>query len=147
MTIRIKLLKIIAPLVLLASAEGAVAATLLVTKTAFCGCCRVWVERMKEAGFTVEVKDVENVTPTARKLGVPDKLRSCHTAEIGGYAIEGHVPAADIKRLLAQRPKAAGIAVPGMVAGTPGMEHGGHSEPYQVILFDRAGKTRVFASH
>lgn len=147
MTFRIKLLKIIAPLALLASAEGAVAATLMVTKTAFCGCCRIWVERMKAAGFTVEVKDVENVTPTARKLGVPDKLRSCHTAEIGGYAIEGHVPAADIKRLLAQRPKAAGIAVPGMVAGTPGMEHGGHSEPYQVILFDRAGKTRVFASH
>ena len=147
MTIRIKLLKIIAPLALLASAEGAVAATLLVTKTAVCGCCRVWVERMKAAGFTVEVKDVESVTPTARRLGVPDKLRSCHTAEIGGYAIEGHVPAVDIKRLLAQRPKAAGIAVPGMVAGTPGMEHGGHSEPYQVILFDRAGKTRVFASH
>ena len=147
MTIRIKLFRIIAPLALLASAEGAVAATLLVTKTAFCGCCRVWVERMKAAGFTVQVKDVESVTPTARKLGVPDKLRSCHTSEIGGYAIEGHVPAADIKRLLAQRPKAAGIAVPGMVAGTPGMDQGGHSEPYQVILFDRAGKTRVFASH
>jgi hypothetical protein len=142
-----KLLKIIAPLALLASAEGAVAATLLVTKTAFCGCCRVWVERMKAAGFRVEVKNVESVTPTARKLGVPDKLRSCHTSQIGGYAIEGHVPAADIKRLLAQRPKAAGISVPGMVAGTPGMEHGDHSDPYQVILFDRSGKTRVFASH
>ena len=143
----IKWLKIIAPLALLASAEGAVAATLLVTKTAFCGCCKVWVERMKAAGFTVEVKDVENVAPTARRLGVPEKLRSCHTAEIGGYAIEGHVPAADIKRLLAERPKAAGIAVPGMVMGSPGMEHGDHKEPYQVILFDRAGKTRVFASH
>ena len=147
MTMPIKLLKIIAPLALLASAEGAVAATLLVTKTAFCGCCKAWVERMKAAGFTVEVKDVDNVTPTARKLGVPDKLRSCHTAQIGGYAIEGHVPAADIKRLLAERPKAAGIAVPGMVMGSPGMEHGDHKEPYQVILFDRAGKTRVFASH
>ncbi|MGI8612267.1 MAG: DUF411 domain-containing protein [Sphingomicrobium sp.] len=147
MMFRIKLLKIVAPLALLASADGAVAATLLVTKTAFCGCCRVWVERMKAAGFTVEVKDVESVTPTARKLGVPDKLRSCHTSQIGGYAIEGHVPAADIKRLLVQRPKAAGIAVPGMVAGTPGMEHGDHSDPYQVILFDRSGKTRVFASH
>ena len=147
MTIRIKLLKIIAPLALLASAEGAVAATLMVTKTAFCGCCKVWIERMKAAGFTVTVKDVENVTPTARKLGVPDKLRSCHTSQIGGYAIEGHVPAADIKRLLAQRPKAAGIAVPGMVTGSPGMEHGDHKDPYQVILFDRSGKTRVFASH
>lgn len=147
MTMPIKLLKIIAPLALLASAQGAVAATLLVTKTAFCGCCKVWVERMKAAGFTVEVRDVENVTPTARKLGVPDKLRSCHTSQIGGYAIEGHVPAADIKRLLAERPKAAGIAVPGMVMGSPGMEHGDHKEPYKVILFDRSGKTRVFASH
>ncbi|HEU4705003.1 MAG TPA: DUF411 domain-containing protein [Sphingomicrobium sp.] len=145
--LRHTLLRAIAPLALLASAEGAVAATLLVTKTAFCGCCRIWVEHMKKAGFTVEVHDVEDVTPTARKLGVPDKLRSCHTSRIGGYAIEGHVPAADIKRLLAQRPKAAGIAVPGMVAGTPGMEQGGHSEPYKVILFDRAGKTKVFASH
>lgn len=147
MTLARTLFRIVAPLALLASAEAAVAATLLVTKTAFCGCCRIWVERMKAAGFTVEVNDVENVTPTARRLGVPDKLRSCHTAEIGGYAIEGHVPAADIKRLLAQKPRAAGIAVPGMVAGTPGMEQGGHSEPYQVILFDRSGKTKVFASH
>ena len=145
--LRRKLFRIVAPLALLASAEGAVAATLLVTKTAFCGCCKAWVERMKSAGFTVEVKDVDNVTPTARKLGVPDKSRSCHTAQIGGYAIEGHVPAADIKRLLAEHPKAAGIAVPGMVMGAPGMEHGDHKEPYQVILFDRSGKTRVFASH
>ena len=141
------LLKAVAPLALIASAESAVAATLLVTKTEFCGCCAKWVERMKAAGFTVKVNDVESVSPTARRLGIPDKLRSCHTAEIGGYAIEGHVPAADIKRLLAQRPKAAGIAVPGMVAGTPGMEQGGHKEPYKVILFDRSGKTRVFATH
>jgi hypothetical protein len=141
------LFRIVAPLALLVSAQSAVAATLLVTKTAFCGCCKAWVERMKAAGFTVEVKDVENVTPTARKLGVPDDLRSCHTAQIGGYAIEGHVPAEDIKRLLAERPKAAGLAIPGMVMGTPGMEHGDHKMPYEVILFDRAGKTKVFAVH
>ena len=141
------LFRIIAPLALLASAESAVAATLLVTKTAYCGCCKLWVERMKAAGFTVVVKDVESVTPTARKLGVPDDLRSCHTSQIGGYAIEGHVPAADIKRLLAEHPKAAGLAVPGMVMGTPGMEHGDHSMPYEVILFDRSGKTKVFAVH
>ena len=145
--LRRKLFRIVAPLALLASAESAVAATLLVTKTAFCGCCRAWVEQMKKAGFTVEVKDVEDVSPTARKLGVPDRLRSCHTSHIGGYAIEGHVPAADIRRLLKERPKVAGIAVPGMVMGTPGMEHGDHSMPYEVILFDRAGKTRVFAVH
>ena len=145
--LRRNLFRIIAPLALLASAESAVASTLVVTKTAYCGCCKAWVERMKAAGFTVVVKDVADVTPTARKLGVPDDLRSCHTAQIGGYAIEGHVPAADIKRLLAQHPKAAGLAIPGMVMGTPGMEHGDHKMPFEVILFDRDGKTKVFAVH
>lgn len=141
------LLKIVAPLALLACAEGAAAATLLVTKTATCGCCKHWVEHMKKAGFTVEVREVEDMTPTAKRLGVPDKLRSCHTGEIGGYAIEGHVPAADVKRLLAAKPKAAGIAVPGMVVGSPGMEQGDRKEPYNVVLFDKAGKTKVFASY
>ncbi len=137
----------LSPLALLACAGSAAAATLAVTKTATCGCCSKWVEHMKKAGFTVTVRDVEDVSPTARKLAVPDKLRSCHTAEIGGYAIEGHVPVADIKRLLRERPEAAGIAVPGMVVGSPGMEHGSHSEAYQTILFDKAGKTRVYATH
>lgn len=145
--LRRKMLTFLAPLALLACAESAAAATLVVTKTAACGCCRHWVDHMKKAGFTVEVRNVEDVTPTARRLGVPDELRSCHTAEIGGYAIEGHVPAADVRRLLAERPKAAGIAVPGMVAGSPGMEQDGRSDPYQTILFDRASGTRVFASH
>ena len=145
--LRRRLLIAFAPLALLACAESAVAATLAVTKTASCGCCKHWVEHMRKAGFTVEVRDVDDVNPTARRLGVPDALRSCHTSEIGGYAIEGHVPAADVRRLLAERPKAAGIAVPGMVMGSPGMEHGDHREPYQTILFDKAGKTQVFASH
>lgn len=145
--VRRRLLAIFAPLALLACAESAAAATLAVTKTAACGCCKHWVEHMRKAGFTVTVRDVEDVTPTARRLGVPDQLRSCHTAEIGGYAIEGHVPAVDVRRLLAERPKAAGIAVPGMVAGSPRMEQGGRSDPYQTILFDRTGKTWVFASH
>ncbi|HUE80260.1 MAG TPA: DUF411 domain-containing protein [Sphingomicrobium sp.] len=145
--LRRRLLIAFAPLAFLAFAENAAAATLAVTKTAHCGCCKHWVEHMRKAGFTVEVHDVESVTPTARRLGVPDALRSCHTSEIGGYAIEGHVPAADVRRLLAERPKAAGIAVPGMVVGSPGMEQGDHSEPYQTILFDKAGNTRVFASH
>ncbi len=144
---RRRLLTLLAPLALLACAESAAAATLVVTKSAYCGCCKNWVEHMKKAGFAVEVHEVEDVTPTARKLGVPDKLRSCHTSQIGGYAIEGHVPAADVKRLLATKPKAAGLAVPGMVAGSPGMEQGGYKEPYQVLLFDKAGKTKVFASH
>ena len=144
---RRRLLRILAPLALLACAESAAAATLVVTKSAYCGCCKHWVEHMKKAGFAVEVREVEDVTPTARKLGVPDKLRSCHTSQIGGYAIEGHVPAADVKRLLAAKPKAAGLAVPGMVAGSPGMEQGDYKEPYQVLLFDKTGKTKVFASH
>ncbi len=145
--LRRKLVAAFAPLALLACAESAAAAALVVTKTAACGCCKHWVDHMRKAGFTVEVHDVADVTPTARRLGVPDQLRSCHTSETGGYAIEGHVPAADVKRLLAQRPKAAGIAVPGMVVGSPGMEHGAHSEPYQTILFTKDGTTRVFASH
>jgi putative FmdB family regulatory protein len=105
------------------------------------------VSDAKKAGFTVQVRDVEDVTPTARKLGVPDSLRSCHTSTIGGYVIEGHVPASDVKRLLATKPKATGIAVPGMVVGSPGMEQRDLKEPYKVVLFDKSGKTRVFASH
>ena len=145
--IRRSILKFAALLALLTMAQSAAAATLLVTKTAYCGCCKHWIEHMKKAGFDVQVKEVEDVAPTRARLGVPDAMRSCHTSEIGGYAIEGHVPAADVKRLLATRPKAVGIAVPGMVVGSPGMEHGDHKEPYQVILFDKAGKTKVFASY
>lgn len=141
------LIRFIAPLALLACAETAVAATLMVTKSATCGCCGAWIDRMKTAGFEVEVRVVDDVTPTARKLGVPDRLRSCHTSEIEGYVIEGHVPAADIRRLLATKPKAAGLSVPGMPMGSPGMEHGNHRESYQTILFDKSGKTAVFASH
>lgn len=142
-----RLLTILAPLALLAAAESAVAATLAVTKTATCGCCAKWVDHMKKAGFKVEVREVEDMNPTAKRLGVPDALRSCHTSQIGGYVIEGHVPAADVKRLLATKPKATGIAVPGMVMGSPGMEHGDHKQAYDVVLFDKAGKTKVFASH
>lgn len=139
--------RILAPLALLACSESATAATLIVTKSAYWGCCKHWVEHMKKAGFTVQVRDVEDVTPTARKLGVPDNLRSCHTSTIGGYVIEGHVPAPDVKRLLATKPKATGIAVPGMVVGSPGMEQDGLKEPYKVVIFDKSGVTRVFASH
>lgn len=142
-----RLLALAAPFALLAMSANASAATLLVTKSATCGCCKYWVEHMRKAGFTVDVREVDDVGPTAAKLGVPDNLRSCHTSQIGGYVIEGHVPAADVKRLLATKPKAVGISVPGMVMGSPGMEHGDHKQPYQVVLFDKAGKTRVFASH
>ena len=100
---------------------------------------------MRKAGHDVRVANVADVTPTARKLGVPDDLRSCHTSSVGGYAIEGHVPAADIARLLRERPKAAGLSVPGMVAGSPGMESP-TPERYQVIEWRRDGSTRVYAS-
>ena len=135
----------LAPLFLLACSPAA-AATIEVIKTASCGCCSKWVDHLRREGLTVKVRNVEDVTPTARALGVPDALRSCHTARIGGYAVEGHVPAADIKRLLREKPKAAGIAVPGMPAGSPGMEGGG-KQLYATFLFQRGGKYRIFAQH
>ena len=130
-----------------AQAEAQAAPAIHVMKTATCGCCNDWVAHLRHAGFRVTVANVPDVTPTARRFGVPDDLRSCHTASAGGYAIEGHVPAADIRRLLRERPAAAGIAVPGMPMGSPGMEHGNHRERYNTILFTRAGRRTVFARH
>ena len=98
-------------------------------------------------GHDVRVTNVDDVGPTARRLGVPDDLRSCHSASVGKYALEGHVPAADIARLLKEQPAAVGLAVPGMVAGSPGMEMAGQHPPYQTILFMRGGKRKVFAQH
>ena len=134
-------------LALMACAETAVATTIEVVKSPYCGCCTQWVDYLRREGFEVRVTDVEDVTPTARRLGVPDDLRSCHTASVEGYAIEGHVPAADIRRLLAERPAAAGLAVPGMPIGSPGMEQGDVRQPYATILFSRDGRRRPFARH
>lgn len=120
---------------------------MVVHKTPTCGCCNAWVDHLRAAGFTVEAVDVDDTSPIAARLGVPDSLRSCHTAEIGGYAIEGHVPAADIRRLLLQRPQAAGLAVPGMPLGSPGMEMGDRRDNYEVVQFDRDGTTQTFASY
>ena len=140
-------LSLLAPLALLACAGAATAATLDVIKTPTCGCCSEWVARMRSAGFTVKTRDVPDTAPVARAAGVPDALRSCHTAKIGGYVIEGHVPAADIRRLLAQKPKAVGLSVPGMVAGSPGMEMGGRVDRYQVLLIHKRGKPTVWGTH
>ena len=118
-----------------------------VVKTATCGCCNEWVTHLRQGGFRVTVANVPDVTPTARRLGVPDDLRSCHTASVGGYAIEGHVPAADIRRLLRERPAAAGIAVPGMPVGSPGMENGSYVERYSVLLFSEDGTSKVYSSY
>ena len=120
--------------------------TLVVYKTPTCGCCRNWVGEMEKAGFKVEVHDLEDLSATKHAAGVPDELQACHTARIGGYVVEGHVPAADIRRLLAERPDVSGIATPGMPMGSPGME-GGSSEHYDVLTFGGDGRTTVFASH
>jgi hypothetical protein len=100
---------------------------------------------MQASGFRVETREIADVTPIRRKYGVPEELSSCHTAVVGGYAIEGHVPAADIKRLLRERTKAKGLAVPGMVPGSPGMDQGS-PQPYATLVFDERG-SKVFERH
>lgn len=144
---RTRLAALLAPLALLACTSSAAASVLAVAKTPWCGCCTAWVERMREAGFTLEVRDVPDTAPVANRAGVPAPLRSCHTAMIEGYAIEGHVPAEDIRRLLAERPDAIGLAVPGMPLGSPGMEQGGRIQPYEVVLIMRDGRHRVWSTH
>ena len=114
-----------------------------------CGCCKDWVTHLQADGFTVKVNDTGNAK-ARDKLGLPEALGSCHTALVGGYAIEGHVPAVDIRRLLKEKPKAAGLAVPGMPVGSPGMDspiYGGRKDAYQVVLVLLDGKTRVFSSY
>ena len=113
-------------------------------KTATCGCCTKWVDHLKAAGFNPTVHVVENMSQSPITKGVPDALRSCHTATLEGYLVEGHVPADVIKQLVKEKPRVEGIAVPGMPAGSPGMESP-NPEPYDVIAFDAAGKTKVFA--
>ena len=109
-----------------------------------CGCCTKWVAHMRAAGFAVTVHDMTDMTTVKRSMGVPAALESCHTARVGRYTIEGHVPADLITKLLADQPAARGLAVPGMVTGSPGME-GDRKDPYEVLLFDAAGTTRVYA--
>jgi hypothetical protein len=124
------------------------APTVAVVKDPGCGCCTKWVAHLEEAGFKATVTESPEIDALKDRKGVPRSARSCHTATVGGYVIEGHVPAADIKRLLKERPGVVGLAVPGMPAGSPGMEvPGGRVAPYDVIAFDKTGKTRVFASH
>jgi hypothetical protein len=119
---------------------------MVVYKTPTCGCCRAWVDHVQAAGFAVEVHDMPDVTPVKNEHGLPEHLASCHTAIVDGYVIEGHVPADVIRRLLSERPQVTGIAVPGMPAGSPGMEMGARKDPYDVIAFARDGKVSVFES-
>ena len=118
---------------------------LIVTKDPSCGCCSGWAEHVRAAGFPVEVVESVDLNRLKARLGVPSGLVSCHTAEVAGFVIEGHVPAPAIKRLLAERPDGLGLAVPGMPIGSPGMEvEGSPAELYDVVLFARSGQ-RVFA--
>ena len=115
-----------------------------VYKSPTCGCCKKWVDHLRANGFTVRANDVTDVDAYKTRYGVPAALGSCHTAVVGGYAIEGHVPADLIHRLLKEKPKVVGLAVPGMPMGSPGME-GPTAERYEVLSFTRDGTTRVFA--
>ena len=128
----------LAALAALAGARRSLAAgpTIIVTKNPNCGCCSGWVEHLRQAGFTVEVKDVPDVNRVKARLGVPSDLAACHTAEVSGYVIEGHVPAAALRRFLHDRPNATGLAVAGMPVGSPGMEvPDTPPDTYDVILF------------
>lgn len=122
--------------------------TMTVQRDPGCGCCLNWVAHLQKAGFKVLVTESPVMDAVKDQKGVPKTVRSCHTGVVDGYVIEGHVPAADIQRLLKERPAVVGLAVPGMPAGSPGMEmSNGSKQPYDVIAFDKAGKTTVFASH
>jgi hypothetical protein len=120
-----------------------------VWKSATCQCCGKWVSHLEANGFAVRTNaaDTAALDRIKRAAGISEKLDACHTAKIGGYVIEGHVPASDIKRLVAEHPDAIGITVPGMPQGSPGMEQGGKAEPYDVLLIKKDGTTEVFTSH
>jgi hypothetical protein len=138
-----------APVLLRASGVLAAQGPLVVVhKSEGCGCCKLWVEHLQKAGFAVKVINEDNMGPTKERVGVPVGKASCHTAEVGGYFVEGHVPAADVQRLLREKPKAKGLVVPGMPAGSPGMEvPSGQVDPYDVLLVGMDGSTKVYARH
>src|SRR5687768_14118543 len=120
----------------------------IVHKNASCGCCLLWVEHMQQAGFDVEVRNADTLAPVKARVGIPAGKDSCHTAEVDGYFVEGHVPADDVKRLLAERPGAKGITVPGMPMGSPGMEvPDGRVQAYTVELVGHDGATSAYAQH
>lgn len=121
-------------------------AKVTVYKSASCGCCKDWIRHLKANGFAVDAYNVEDLAEVKRQNGVSPQLGSCHTARVGGYVVEGHVPAQDIKRLLAEKPAVAGLAVPGMPAGSPGMD-GRRKDPYNVYAFNRDGSTSVYARY
>ncbi len=137
---------VLAAAVALTGSTPAVAPAITVYKSSTCGCCALWVKHLEESGFDVTVRETEALQAIKDQHGVGDHLASCHTALVDGYVVEGHVPAEDIKSMLESRPDIAGLAVPGMILGTPGMEIAGQpAQPYQVLAFDREGRTAVYA--
>ena len=128
-------------------AQPAAAAEMVdVYKSPYCGCCGKWIDHLKADGFAARTHQVNDVPGTRQRLGMPDRLGSCHTAKVGSYLVEGHVPAADIERLLKEKPKALGLAVPSMPPGSPGMESS-RPVPYETLLVAQDGGTRVYAKH
>lgn len=125
-------------------AYAAAPVPITVYKSPSCGCCKKWVEHLGAHGFAVTAKDMEDLDEVKATFGVPAELQSCHTATVGKYVIEGHVPADVIQKMLKEKPAIAGLAVPGMPMGSPGMEGGG-ADPYEVVAFDRKGKRSVYA--
>jgi hypothetical protein len=130
-----------------APSTGSDARSVQVYKAPTCGCCGKWIGHLQASGFTVTSLDMADVTPIKDKFRVPAALRSCHTALVGGYVVEGHVPADVIEQLLKDRPQVLGIAVPGMPIGSPGMEvEGRPADSYQILAFDQHGQTTVYAT-
>ena len=118
-----------------------------VWKTPNCGCCKEWVAHLRTSGFTVATHDVKDTAAIRQRLGLPVKFASCHTAKAGAYVLEGHVPAQEIRRLMREKPKAVGLAVPGMPVGSPGMETDGSRDAYEVLLVLADGSARVYQSY
>ena len=130
-----------------ASPPAVAGPTITVYKSPTCGCCALWVKHLEESGFDVSVRDTQALQAIKAEHGVGNHLASCHTALVDGYVVEGHVPAADIRSMLESRPGIVGLAVPGMIVGTPGMEIAGQpAQAYQVLAFDREGRTTVYAN-
>ncbi len=128
------------------SGQQAALESITVYKSPTCGCCSKWVRHLQDNGFEVNAINRDDMNSVKSQAGIPRQLASCHTATIGGYVIEGHVPAADIKRLLRERPAVAGLSVPGMPMGSPGME-GPRQDRYNVLTFTRTGESTVFSRH
>ncbi len=124
---------------------GADAPTMTVFKSPTCGCCAMWVEHMEAAGFSVDVRDRDDMAAVKDSLGVPSDLSSCHTGVVDGYVVEGHVPAEHVARLLEERPAARGLSVPGMPVGSPGMEMGDRRDAYDVLIVGESGEAAVFS--